>query len=541
MKSWIEFKGTASIKNKDVMRFCLFLLLMVLFFSPCLASDNTTLIVFSRHTFRGISKNVGPQKISLPQYGIDISIPTLSYGEDATPQGLIIAEQFAAPGLQKAAALAVGAIVENKVFDGRWDEIRAELAAERTFWTGLYLRKGIEEIDAEHNPSIKFTGCQTVSGQEAVDVVSSDHPVKSCVPPDVYHQLLEASPDRLKLKTTFEDFLNTVRAAIGLQTPVGIPYPDYSPPPKNSLPPEYDQIAALASIIEMIADLGPPLPQIFLSSSDPGPLAQFGKVALQRGVDSLGIRFFTSEPSPLSDAVSVFPVNYMMSRPRGSHTIVVSHDNMMSALMSSLGIISSNSPSDDWAFFPIESYVFAFGSSNVSVVRMRVQIRDPDGAIPGDYTSQVVWNGSLAQWNEKVWALHQRAQTLYLGDKGNACLKEIKECKAEEIDVVFHSRPSAPPPGATPPPAEPCSSFTDLIHAVRKTDLQPRAENSLLRKLRAAAVFLDQGDEQEAHNTMERFFRKLNRLKHKGQLDAATADALAECGHKIDQSIVEDF
>ena len=416
---------------------------MLLFFSPCLASpepfparDNTTLVVFSRHTFRGISKNVGPQKISLPQYGIDIPIPSLSYGEDATPQGLIIAESFAAPGLQKAAALAVRTIAENNVFDGHWDEVRAELAAERTFWTALYLRRGIEEKGAQHNPAIKFTGCKTVSGK-AVDVVSSDHPVKDCVPADVYLQLLKASPDLPKLKASFQDFLNTVRAAIGLGAPVTIPDPVYSQ--DGSLPKDYDELAALASIIEMIADLGPPLPQIF-PSSDPGPLAQLGKVALQRGVDSLGIRFFTSEPSPLSDAVSVFPVNYMMSRPKGSHTIVVSHDNMMSALMSSLGVISSNSTPDDWAFFPIESYVFAFGSSNVSIVRMRVQIRDPDGAIPGKYASQVVWKGSLSQWNEKVQALNERAKTLDLGNDGNACLNAIKECKAEEIDVVFYTR-----------------------------------------------------------------------------------------------------
>ena len=431
------------MNNKDLMRFCLFGLLTVLFFPPCLASpepfpagDNTTLVVFSRHTFRGISKNVGPEKISLSQYGIDISIPSLSYGEDATPQGLIIAENFAAPGLQEAAALAVRAIAEKKAFDGHWDEVRAELAAERTFWTALYLRKGIEKKDAQHNPAIKFTGCKTVSGK-AVDVVSSDHPVKDCVPADVYLQLLKASPDLPKLKATFQDFLNTVRAAIGLGAPVTIPDPVYSQ--DGSLPKDYDQIAALASIIEMIADLGPPLPQIF-PSSDPGPLAQLGKVALQRGVNSLGIRFFTSEPSPLSDAVSVFPVNYMMSRPKGSHTIVVSHDNMMSALMSSLGVISSNGAPDDWAFFPIESYVFAFGSSNVSIVRMRVQIKDPDGAIRGKYASQVVWKGSLSQWNEKVQALNQRAKTLDLGNDGNACLNAIEECKAEEIDVVFYTR-----------------------------------------------------------------------------------------------------
>jgi hypothetical protein len=113
---------------------------------------------------------------------------------------------------------------------------------------------------------------------------------------------------------------------------------------------------------------------------------------------------------------------------------------MMSALTSSLGIISSNSAPDDWAFFPIESYVFAFGSSNVSIVRMRVQIRNPDGAIPGEYASQVVWKGSLSQWDEKVRALNERAKTLDLGNDGNACLKKIKECEAEEIDVVFFTR-----------------------------------------------------------------------------------------------------
>jgi len=426
---------------------------MVLFFPPCLARDNTTLVVFSRHTFRGISMNVGPQEIDLDQYDIKINIPTLSYSEDATPQGLIIAERFAAPGLQEAAALAVGVIAENRVFDGHWDEVRAELAAQRTFWTGLYLIKGIKKQDAEHNRAIKFTGCKTDPGK-AVDVVSSDQPVKGYVSTDndskgVYLQLLKASPDLPKLKATFQDFLNTVRAAIGLSNPVVIPDPVYSvgPPPQDDpkLPPAYDQIAALASIIEMIADLGPPLPRIF-RSSDRGPLAQLGKVALQRGVDSLGIRFFTSEPSPLSDAVSVFPVNYMMSRPQGSHTIVVSHDNMMSALMSSLGIISSNGTPDDWAIFPIETYVFAFGSSNVSIVRMRVEISDPDGAIPGNYGSQVVWKGSVQQWNEKMMALNERAKTLNLGPGGNACLNAAKECEAEAINVVFYDRS----PGGVP-------------------------------------------------------------------------------------------
>ena len=423
------------MKNKDPMRFCLFGLLMVLFFSPCLARDDTTLVVFSRHTFRGISKKVGPTKISLPQYGIDLAIPILSYSEDATPQGLSIAEHFAAPGLQEAAALAVAATAENQLFDGHWDEIRAELAAERTFWTGLYLKIGLEDSDPQRNRAIKFTGCpfDPAKDKDAIDAVSSDHPVKKCVPAAVYRALIEASTDLPKLKNTFQNFLNTVRAAIGLSFPVVIPNPEYRK--DGSLPPEYDQIASLASLIEMIADLGPPLPQIF-RSGDHAHLLQLGKMAVQRGVNSLGIRFFTSEPSPLSDAVSVIPVNYMMSRPMGTHTIVVSHDNMMSALTSSLGIISSSGAPDDWAFFPIESYVFAFGSSHVSVVRMRVEISEPDGAIPGNYASQVVWKGSLSQWNEKVRALNQRARTMDL----SACDQPVTECEARQMKVVFRTR-----------------------------------------------------------------------------------------------------
>jgi len=357
----------------------------------------------------------------------------LSYGEDATPQGLTIAEHFAAPGLQQAAALAVAAINENKLFDGHWDEIRAELAAERTFWTGLYLRKGLAENLPQSNRAIKFTGCpfNPAKDKDAIDAVSSDHPVKSCVPAAVYRALIEASPDLPRLKNNFQNFLNTVRAAVGLSQPVVIQDPVYT---DGKLPREYDQIASLASIIEMIADLGPPLPQIF-RSGDSAHLLQSGKLAVRRAVNSLGIRFFTSEPSPLSDAVSVIPVNYMMSRPEGSHTIVVSHDNMISALIRSLGIISSSSLPDDWAVFPIESYVFAFGRSHVSVVRMRIEISDPDGAMLGNYGSQVVWRGRLSQWNEKVRALNERARTMDL----SACDQPVTECEARKMAVFFYT------------------------------------------------------------------------------------------------------
>ena len=118
--------------------------------------------------------------------------------------------------------------------------------------------------------------------------VSKDNDSKA-----VYLQLLRASPDLPKLKATFQYFLNTVRAAIGLSDPVVIPDPVYSTPPPThdpKLPREYDQIAALASIIEMIAELGPPLPQIF-PSGDRAPLMQFGKSRSPTGCEQLGNSF----------------------------------------------------------------------------------------------------------------------------------------------------------------------------------------------------------------------------------------------------------
>ena len=62
----------------------------------------------------------------------------------------------------------------------------------------------------------------------------------------------------------------------------------------------------------------------------------------------------------------------------------------------------------------------------MSVVRMRVEISEPDGAIPGNYASQVVWRGSLSQWNDKVRALNRRARTMDLGD----CDQPVTECEA---------------------------------------------------------------------------------------------------------------
>src|SRR5262245_53686764 len=113
-----SFTNVILMKTRNLTRLCLLCSVLLLVPSFGLgqtipSTNNTTVVVFSRHTFRGTTTKIGPTKISLPQYGIDLAIPIVSYGQNATPQGLSIAEHSAAPGLQAAAALALATNGEN--------------------------------------------------------------------------------------------------------------------------------------------------------------------------------------------------------------------------------------------------------------------------------------------------------------------------------------------------------------------------------------------------------------------------------------------
>jgi hypothetical protein len=60
--------------------------------------DRVTIVSFSRHTFRGSNERVGPQKIALKECGIELDVPTLGYGMDATPRRQTIGRDFARKG-----------------------------------------------------------------------------------------------------------------------------------------------------------------------------------------------------------------------------------------------------------------------------------------------------------------------------------------------------------------------------------------------------------------------------------------------------------
>ena len=96
----------------------------------------------------------------MPESGIQVSLPLLSYAENATPRGMQITKEYGSVGLQQAATLAVQEV--GGTFDGRWDEFRADLATERTLWTAVYLRDG---ISAEADPPYPRLSLRDTSGE----------------------------------------------------------------------------------------------------------------------------------------------------------------------------------------------------------------------------------------------------------------------------------------------------------------------------------------------------------------------------------------
>lgn len=384
--------------------------------------DNTTIVSFSRHTFRGVTKEIGPQRIALKEYGIDLEIPLFSYAEDATPRGLDVAKNFAGRGLQDAASLAVKSLGEHNKFDGHWDEFRADLATERTFWTAIKIREGLNQ----HPAPIALTGCPTKPGK-SIDIVSTRQAVMNCVPSSVSN-----SPALALFKRRSEQFLTGFRSAIGIKgTMPALPTPYYS----DELPKEYGEVAKLASAIEMAAALGAPLPQL-VEKADKTQLLKQGNAVLTAGLNMLGIRFFIKNPLLVSDNISVPALKYMALRPEGSHTAIVTHDDYISALLHSLGLISIESEPSELAVYPLETIVFAFSDMHVAVARLRLEVQE-DGYIPGEFKISLLWKGTRGDWDNKVAEVNARARTWDINAQARSCLNALEICKAETLEVAY--------------------------------------------------------------------------------------------------------
>jgi hypothetical protein len=408
--------------------------------SACGASagkDDPTIVSFTRHTFRGAAQEMSPQEIALKKYGIDVNIPLLSYAQDATPRGLDIAKQFGSEGLNKAAACAVRALsgdlkfcepqadIEDQTFDGHWHEFRVDLSTQRTFWTAIKVREGLEEsLTKPTQPRIALRGCKTTPG-EAIDTVCTRPHMVSCAP-----SLAPSDELLLSLRARSNTLLTHFRTAIGNSEshPLLLPTPQYADGQIH--PKEYEEVAKLANFIEMAAAY--PFPIELVNNSTKAPQSvKPGKDLVTDALNMLGIRLFVKNQQVIDDHINVHVLEYMKRRPRGSHTAIFTHDDYLSSLLRSLELITEKSDASALAIYPLETVVFAFNDHHVAVSRTRLTVQE-NGSIPEKERFQdttLVWHGSLDKWNHKVGKVHRRA--------GPPCLVTVNICEAKDLEVVY--------------------------------------------------------------------------------------------------------
>lgn len=387
--------------------------------------DNYKIVAVSRHTFRGINKTIGPDELLLQNYGIkQKTLPTLSWGEDATPLGLQIAQEKASLALQEATNKAIKALDKNKNFDGKWDEIRTDLATERTFWTAVRIREGLKS-------SAPVTGCAVEEGNPE-DVIVARGPVMDCLKTDI-KKILSSNPDIKLYMQRAEEFLKEVREALNVKDLMK-PMPPVTFDDKGKPQKIYKELSDLASAIIMSAELGPPLQEIFQKAN-----LDKGNRVLKAAANFLGTKFLVNNPGAVADVVSIYPLEYIEEAKPGSHTLLISHDESMSNLMRALDIINSNSKPDELAIYPLETFVFAFNDMDVSVVRMRIKSRAPDGYIDGSFDSKLIWKGTRAQWDQKVKQSKDRAESWKLNPEARTCLNDLSKdmCQPEPLDVKY--------------------------------------------------------------------------------------------------------
>ena len=377
--------------------------------------DEPTVVVFSRHTFRGVEMPIGPHRLGLGRFQLDFNVPLLGYAMEATDHGLAMARQFGAPALQEAATLAVHSL--GRDWDGHWDEMRADLSAGRDFFTALAFRSALQP--AQTGP-ILLTGCPTREGK-GVDIITIGTPVRQCIPAAELKRLREESPNRPRRRQAAEELLRVVGKAMGRSGPFHLE--------DDSLCPE---VGHLAGAIEMAADEPHPLQRLFPQAITP-QTAALEPEAVQRASNYLGSNFIAVIPLQLAQACSLLPLEYVNSMPPGHNVVALTHDDDLSSLLRSLELIQDDGEANQLAMFPMESVVFALDSQQVAIVRMSMKI-GADGSFPGSFTSRLLWQGSRPQWEQKIARLRQACQAWPAGARQRAQLRILP---APPLDVLY--------------------------------------------------------------------------------------------------------
>lgn len=404
------------------LRFVLRITTVSVLVCPLLHAEEATIAVFSRHTFRGVGDRVGPLHVKIG--ALELDLPLLGYGLDATEHGLQLAQKFGSHAVQEAAEKAVRGLGAH--YRPHWDEIRADLASERDFFTGLYFREGLQP---EQPQPIALTGCPTREG-EPIDAVTVGYPVRRHVPKPELRRLQIGSANARRYEAAGNELLQALAPVAGATVTMPSVFDA-----EGNMRPEYSQLRFLAQFLEMVAEQGPPLRTLFpqlpanvAAAIDPG--------LVRKASAYLGMAFIHDAPMEVAYAAARYPVEYVQSLPAGRRVIMLSHDDDLSMLMRSLGLMDDAGPADLKAVYPMESLVIALDSRRACVVRMRMQLA-ADGSFPGMFASSVVWQGSRDEWQARAQNVLSRAAAWPVAREAR---EQVKVLPAVPLDVRYRTR-----------------------------------------------------------------------------------------------------
>jgi hypothetical protein len=404
------------------LRFVLQVTALSLLLCPLAHAEEATLAVFSRHTFRGVGDWMGPLHVKIG--ALELDLPSLGYGMDATQHGLQLAEKFGSHALQEAAEKAVRGL--GSPYRPHWDEIRADLASERDFFTGLYFREGLQP---EQTQAIALTGCPTREG-EPIDAVTVGYPVRRHIPKPELRKLQIGSANARRYEEAGNELLQALAPVAGATVKLPPVFDN-----EGNMRPEYSQLRFLAQFLEMVAEQGPPLRTLF-PRLPANLVAAIDPNLVRKASAYLGMAFIHDAPMEVAYAAARYPVEYVQSLPPGRRVIMLSHDDDLSMLMRSLGLMDDAGPADLRAVYPMESLVIALDSQRACVVRMRMQLA-PDGSFPGTFASTVVWQGSRDEWQAKVQTVLTRAAAWPVAREAR---EQVKVLPAAPLDVRYRTR-----------------------------------------------------------------------------------------------------
>lgn len=307
--------------------------------------------------------------------------------------------------------------------DDFWDEVRVDMSVGRDFFTGLYFRHALRPFQ---DKPIALTGYPTKRTIQADAVLGCDQ-VRWCLPADDIQKLQRQSIGAKRSQAVANQLLEAFTRGLDLP-PVTLP-PLYNKFGERS--PAYNDIHTLASTIEMVSELGPPLQTLF-PDADPERLAEVDPIIGQLASNYMGINYTVSLPAESAYAAAVVPLEYTRDQ-EGRRVILATHDDVLSVLVRSLDLVAEDGPPEELCMLPMESIMFAYNSQHASVVRVSMK-RAKDGSLPGPFFHKILWQGARAEWDAKVAHALKVAADWPVGLEERSKLKWLD---APELPVLY--------------------------------------------------------------------------------------------------------